>query len=1410
MRAVVASDTTRTEHEGVLVNTDVDVVVIGGGPVGTTALALLGRLGLTAIGLEKDDGDVADRSRGPLRRRDHAHAAGAGHRREVRGGDDPDEGRRRHQRGRRGPRPRPDRPLRRPGLERPHQLPPARRRAAHPRGRRRHARASSCVAASRVDERPRTSTTASRSPRWTTDGAEQTVRARWAIAADGGPVEIRQALGHRDRQVRRGRAVARRRRTARRRARLRGRHDPVRPSTPGPRSGCGCPAPGSAWSSCSCPATTRTRSSRPPPSSGISRGVLPADKFTPDRQAIYTFRGRIAQQWRSGNVFLAGDAAHQAPPLFGQGLCAGHARRREPRLEARPRQAWTRRRRAARHLRERAQAARHLLGGDRREPGSRHPDPRPRGRRGPRRVHPGQPRTRRAVPTSPALGPGLHEGDTDERAGKLGMQPILADGTRLDDMVGTHFLVVADRAVYDELPAAIKAVLDEDGDIVTLLDPLKVGQLLASVGAKAVVIRPDHYILGVGDTAADLERLVQRDPVHRAHLSATVTSAERVKEHAMAFSPITHIRHFDIAVPDFEKQIEFYKNHWGLTVQHDDGDVVYFAAEGSPEQYVTRVRRSADKRLDLVAFGAADRQSVDTLAQDLATAGVQLVFEPDRPARPWAVATASASSTSRAARSRSRPTSRCASTARSRSARRSRSASRTSCSTRTQPETMRAWYEKHLGFRLSDTLNHPHVGDLFYFMRCSSQHHSMAIARGPHASLQHASFELRGLDEYMCGSGRIIRAGYRKIWGPGRHRAGDNTFTYFIDPNGNTMEMTTELEIDRRGHLAPAHLRRAGAGDLRPVGHRRRHGRVHHQGDVQRPRQRQPLRRAAGLIRAWRGDVDDASRSAPSCSTVPWFRAWFAATSSTTCASVLPAVSVTSDLFADWEANLDRLAAYLAAPTVAPQSLEALGAAGRLRVLPPVQPVGPILAAGANYREHIIEMSVAHKLGQGRRLGRAAPRRRGRRDRRARSRTGDPYVWTGHPVRRERRLRRRAAARRRRGRRLGSWSSASSSADARTGSPSRTPSTTSPATRSSTTSRPARSCRATTWRRSAPTGSVRRTSRPSSRPVPSLVPARFVPDPCRPAHPAPAQRPADAGRVDGGPGVRRPEPDLLRLIGRDPAAGRPAHHRLAGRQRLALEAVPARRRRHGVDDHGTRACSATLFAARAGSCRRGRHRARTRCRRDDPPALTSSHRSPCSSRRSSACSPPPASTSSRGRRARAPSSSPGSGRAHVDVAVTAMDNVFVWNHLGADVRIVAQVEQTTVLERVRQPGPPHPRRPRRRPPSPSTRSPTASRSSPATLLERAGVEREVRRGRRRQGTPGRAPRRHAPTRRCSARRSTRSRTRRGWFDSRRPTRRSPRCQVRASSCERGVRRTRRPSSARTSRCSARRSWRPSR
>jgi hypothetical protein len=45
----------------------------------------------------------------------------------------------------------------------------------------------------------------------------------------------------------------------------------------------------------------------------------------------------------------------------------------------------------------------------------------------------------------------------------------------------------------------------------------------------------------------------------------------------------------------------------------------------------------------------------------------------------------------------------------------------------------------------------------------------------------------------------MVRAGYRNLWGPGRHGPGDNTFSYFHAPDGFVVEYTTALlEVDEQ------------------------------------------------------------------------------------------------------------------------------------------------------------------------------------------------------------------------------------------------------------------------------------------------------------------------------------------------------------------------------------------------------------------------------------------------------------------------------------------------------------------------------------------------------------------------------------------------------------------------------------
>lgn len=102
-----------------------------------------------------------------------------------------------------------------------------------------------------------------------------------------------------------------------------------------------------------------------------------------------------------------------------------------------------------------------------------------------------------------------------------------------------------------------------------------------------------------------------------------------------------------------------------------------------------------------------------------------------------------------------------------------------------------------LGFRLSDST------DRMEFIRCGTDHHTVALAHSKGLSLNHAAFEMRDIDSLMYGVGRLIDHGCEVQWGLGRHGPGNNVFSYFIDPDGFVVEYTTEMEQVRESY--PAH-----------------------------------------------------------------------------------------------------------------------------------------------------------------------------------------------------------------------------------------------------------------------------------------------------------------------------------------------------------------------------------------------------------------------------------------------------------------------------------------------------------------------------------------------------------------------------------------------------------------------------
>ena len=100
------------------------------------------------------------------------------------------------------------------------------------------------------------------------------------------------------------------------------------------------------------------------------------------------------------------------------------------------------------------------------------------------------------------------------------------------------------------------------------------------------------------------------------------------------------------------------------------------------------------------------------------------------------------------------------------------------------------FYQEVLGFRVSDW-----IGDIFVFMRCNPDHHTVNFLTGPKRGLHHIAFELNDWNQIKEACDLMPLHDLDLIWGPGRHGPGHNLYTYHLNPDGFTIEMFTELDI---------------------------------------------------------------------------------------------------------------------------------------------------------------------------------------------------------------------------------------------------------------------------------------------------------------------------------------------------------------------------------------------------------------------------------------------------------------------------------------------------------------------------------------------------------------------------------------------------------------------------------------
>jgi catechol 2,3-dioxygenase-like lactoylglutathione lyase family enzyme len=252
-------------------------------------------------------------------------------------------------------------------------------------------------------------------------------------------------------------------------------------------------------------------------------------------------------------------------------------------------------------------------------------------------------------------------------------------------------------------------------------------------------------------------------------------------------SRVTEIRYVAYGCADLEAERAFYREKWGLTEVAEQDGSVYFACQGHDELFVARLRSAEVSRIDMIALAADTRADVDALHAKVIAAGCKIIaapreqsgfgggygfrfFSPD--GMPYEIS-------SDVARGPARDMARWDGVPKKISH---------IVLHAPDPKVAADFFCDVLGFKLSDWL-----GDFMVFLRCNAAHHRIAFLPGP-PCLNHVAYDMEGVDAMMRGIHNLKIKDIPIVWGPGRHTAGNNTFSYFVTPNNFVAEYTADLE----------------------------------------------------------------------------------------------------------------------------------------------------------------------------------------------------------------------------------------------------------------------------------------------------------------------------------------------------------------------------------------------------------------------------------------------------------------------------------------------------------------------------------------------------------------------------------------------------------------------------------------